>query len=78
MKRLQRVTASAVESLAVDYELRHGVTVHVHVVPHAAGDLLVLHQGKEHIDELEAVGRSNCLQHFCHEIPEEGVNTMIP
>ena len=59
------------ECLAVDYELWDWVTVHVHIVPHTPGDLLVLHQRQEHIDELHAVWRGDGLQNLSHEVSEE-------
>ena len=62
------VVGSAVHGLAVDDELGHGVGVHVAGVPHAARDLLVLHQRQEHRHELRAVRRRDRLQHLRHKI----------
>ena len=59
---------SAMSCLAVHNELRHGVTVHIH--PHVARDLLLLHQWEEQGDKLLAVWRSNGLKQLFHKIPE--------
>ena len=64
------MAATAVKSFAVDNELWDRVTVHVHVLPHAARDLLVLNQRQKYIDKLQAVGGSDRLQHLRHEVPE--------
>ena len=51
----------------VDDKLGDGVGVGVHA--HGAGNLLVLHQRQEELDELGTVRWRDCLQHLCHEIP---------
>ena len=55
------------KSFAVDDKLWDWVAVHV-VLSHTPGDLLVLHQRQEHVDELQAVGGSDGLQHLRDEI----------
>ena len=71
---LQWMIVWAVHCFAVDNELRHRVWVHVHGMPHAARDLLILHKREEHVDKLLAVRRSNCFKNFSHEIPRKLVH----
>ena len=59
---------------AVDDKLRDRIWVHVHSLPHAARDLFVLHQGQEHIDKLDTVGWSYCLQDLSHKVPWKKMN----